>query len=176
MSSGDFRAPGHAGPGTFDIVAARSDDIEGLLDVLASVAAEGRWIATELPIDREARRGGFCALIARDDAACLIAVADGSVVGEATLKPQWPGLLVLSIAVLAPWRSCGVGRALLARCIEWARRSAAHKICLEVFAHNAAAIALYEQFGFVQEGYFRQHLRRRNGDLMDSIPMGLQLE
>jgi ribosomal-protein-alanine N-acetyltransferase len=47
---------------------------------------------------------------------------------------------------------------------------------LEVFPHNVAARALYRKFGFIEEGYFRRHLRRQNGEFWDSIPMGLFLE
>jgi putative acetyltransferase len=44
-----------------------------------------------------------------------------------------------------------------------------------VFPHNLAALALYEKHGFVREGLFRSHVRRRTGEIWDSIPMGLLL-
>jgi putative acetyltransferase len=46
------------------------------------------------------------------------------------------------------------------------------KLELHVFAHNAPAIALYESFGFVQEGYRRLHYRR-DGTYFDAILMAL---
>ena len=39
-----------------------------------------------------------------------------------------------------------------------------------MFAHNTPAIALYESFGFVQEGYRRRHYRR-DGEYLDAILM-----
>ncbi len=83
--------------------------------------------------------------------------------------------LELGMLVAAPWRGRGVGKKLLDACLAWARESGAHKICLEVWPHNAAAIALYEKNGFVREGYRRKQWRRRNGELWDSVLMGLLL-
>ena len=62
-----------------------------------------------------------------------------------------------------------------AAAIAWARSTGAHKIALDVFPHNDAAIALYEKAGFLREGYHPRHLRRKNGELWDVISMGLLL-
>jgi RimJ/RimL family protein N-acetyltransferase len=43
---------------------------------------------------------------------------------------------------------------------------------LHVFPWNTAAIALYENFGFVQEGYRRGHYRRGD-EFVDAILMAL---
>jgi RimJ/RimL family protein N-acetyltransferase len=47
-----------------------------------------------------------------------------------------------------------------------------HKIALQVWPHNEAALALYRSSGFEQEGYLRQHYRRKNGELWDAVVMG----
>jgi RimJ/RimL family protein N-acetyltransferase len=44
-----------------------------------------------------------------------------------------------------------------------------------VFAHNAAAIALYRKFDFVEEGLRVKHFRRASGELWDAYEMGLLL-
>jgi RimJ/RimL family protein N-acetyltransferase len=51
-----------------------------------------------------------------------------------------------------------------------------HKLSLEVFPSNEAAIALYRKFGFVEEGRLRSHYRRQSGELWDVLVMGLLLE
>ncbi len=43
------------------------------------------------------------------------------------------------------WRGRGAGSALAAAAIGWAGSPGLHKLCLEVFAHNTAAIALYRR-------------------------------
>jgi len=77
--------------------------------------------------------------------------------------------------VAAGWRGRGVGSALVAAAIDWARAQGMHKLSLSVFPHNAAAIALYRKFGFVEEGRRVRHLRRASGALWDLIDMGLLL-
>jgi RimJ/RimL family protein N-acetyltransferase len=58
---------------------------------------------------------------------------------------------------------------------QTARNKGLHKLSLDVFAHNTAAIALYHKFGFVEEGRRVAHYRRSSGELWDSIVMGLLL-
>ena len=79
------------------------------------------------------------------------------------------------MAVAREWRGRGVGLELLAAAIEWARERGLHKLSLGVFAHNAAAIALYRKFGFVEEGRRVKHYRRASGELWDALEMGLLL-
>jgi RimJ/RimL family protein N-acetyltransferase len=77
--------------------------------------------------------------------------------------------------VAAAWRARGVGAALVAAAIDWARARGLHKLTLSVFPHNQAAIALYRKFGFEEEGLHPKHMRRANGELWDLLDMGLLL-
>jgi putative acetyltransferase len=52
-----------------------------------------------------------------------------------------------------------------------ARPADAHKIELEVFPDNEAAIGLYRSFGFEEEGLRRDHYRRRDGSLRSALVM-----
>jgi RimJ/RimL family protein N-acetyltransferase len=38
------------------------------------------------------------------------------------------------------------------------------------------ARALYEKYGFVQEGYLRRQYPRKNGEIWDAVVMGLLLD
>jgi RimJ/RimL family protein N-acetyltransferase len=102
-------------------------DVDAIVAIVVEVAGEGRWIATEAPVDVERRRQRM--------------VED--VEGEAVTR---------------------------------ARTAGAHKIALQVWPHNAAALALYERFGFRREGYLTGHYRRRSGELWDAVVMGLRLD
>jgi putative acetyltransferase len=74
----------------------------------------------------------------------------------------------LGLMVAKDARGRGVGRALLAASVEWARESGIRKLELHVFPWNAPAIKLYERFGFEQEGYRKAHYRRSgDGDDVD---------
>jgi ribosomal protein S18 acetylase RimI-like enzyme len=59
--------------------------------------------------------------------------------------------------------------------IEWARERGLHKLCLSVWPHNTAAIALYRKYGFVEEGRRVKQIRRQSGELWDVLDMGLLL-
>ena len=153
---------------------ATEEDVDGIIALLGAVADEGRWLLTESAADFEQRRERFVETARRQDAGMFVAVSD-HIVGELTLLPEAPGLYGLGMAVEAAWRRRGVGSGLLDISIAWARSVQAHKISLEVFPHNPAAIALYEGYGFAREGLRRKHFRRRDGSFRDAITMGLLL-
>ena len=69
-----------------------------------------------------------------------------------------------------------VGRALLDACLAWSNDVGAHKVSLEVWPHNDAAIRLYRSAGFEIEGRKRRHYRRSNGELWDTLLMGKVLD
>jgi RimJ/RimL family protein N-acetyltransferase len=156
--------------------AAREDDLDAMVELTVAVAEEGRWIGTEAPVDRERRRQRYAADLQRDDVGVFVAEAGGQLVGHIGLILAGYGVADLGMLVAAGWRGRGVGSALLRAGIDWARQAGAHKVALQVWPHNAAAIALYERFGFQREGLLRRHYRRRSGELWDAIVMGLPLE
>lgn len=159
----------------YEIAEATEADLDGIVETFVTVSAEGRWISSEPPIDREVRRARFLTTIENPETLFLVARENGSVVGYLVLTSSWPSVLDLGMAIGPQSRGRGVGSALMRRAIEWARSQDVHKIALHVYPHNAAAIALYEKHGFVREGLFRKHQRRKSGELWDTIPMGLLL-
>ena len=80
------------------------------------------------------------------------------------------GVLALGMWVLPEWRGRGGGR-MLAKAAIAARPADVHKIELEVFADNEAAIGLYRSLGFEQEGLRRDHYRREDGSLRSALVM-----
>jgi RimJ/RimL family protein N-acetyltransferase len=151
-------------------------DVDTLVAMLAEVAAEGRWIGTEAPVDVERRRRRLLEDVEGGHAIVLVAEAAGEPVGQLGLHLAPYGVADLGMLVVAGWRGRGVGTALLAEAVRRAREAGAHKLALQVWPHNTAAIALYERFGFQREGYLRRHYRRRSGELWDAVVMGLPLD
>lgn len=88
-----------------------------------------------------------------DDAASFIVAqnGEGTVLGYAGLHVVLDEGYIDNVAVLPEYRRLGVADALLG---AFARFGEAHLafLTLEVRPSNAAAIALYEKHGFVQEG------------------------
>jgi RimJ/RimL family protein N-acetyltransferase len=146
-------------------------DATAMAELFAAVAEERTGIASEPPIDLEQRTAQFTASIASS----MVAVAGGQVVGMIHTDVRRYGVGELGMLVDREWRGHGVGSALIQATIAWARDQGLHKLSLEVFAHNAAGIALYRKCGFIEEGHRVRHYRRASGELWDSIIMGLPL-
>ena len=153
----------------FEIRPGREDDRLPLALVFAAVAEERDGIATEPPVDVEARAASWTI------EETLVADAGGTVVGSIHIERSRYGFAEIGMAVAREWRGRGVGSALLAAAVDWARAEGMHKLSLGVWPHNAAAIALYRKFGFVEEGRRVKQYRRASGELWDSIDMGLLL-
>ena len=148
-----------------------------MAELFAAVAAERTGIATEPPVDIEERTAIFAAGAAgaAGGAGTFVAVAGDQIIGLVRVKPSQHGFGDLAMLVDRDWRGRGAGSALVRAAIDWARAQGLHKLCLDVFAHNEAAIALYRKSGFVEEGRRPKQYRRASGELWDSIVMGLLL-
>jgi RimJ/RimL family protein N-acetyltransferase len=155
----------------FEIRPAQTGDAPAMAELFASVAAERDGIATEPPVDVAERTAVF----ARSAGDSIVAVADGRVVGMLHVEVSRYGFGELGMLVERGWRGRGVGSALVAAAIGRARGQGLHKLSLEVFAHNTAAIGLYRKCGFAEEGRRARQYRRANGELWDSLIMGLIL-
>jgi ribosomal protein S18 acetylase RimI-like enzyme len=153
----------------FAVRAASAGDARAMAELFAAVAGERDGIATEPPVDIAERAAQFAATIAGS----VVAVAGGQVVGLLHVEATRHGFGEVGMCVDRAWRGRGVGSALMRAAISLARERGLHKLSLEVFAHNAAAIALYRRAGFVEEGRRIGQYRRSSGELRDSVIMGL---
>ncbi len=149
-------------------------DLEELARGFKLVVEEKRWIAIQPPVTeaeltdklRERLEEGRLLLALEEEE------AEGApLVGHIDLHPtRTDGVWSFGMLVLPDRRGKGGGRMLLEAAID-ARPSHVHKIELEVWPHNEAAIALYERLGFEREGLRRDHYRRRDGRLHSSVIM-----
>jgi RimJ/RimL family protein N-acetyltransferase len=155
------------------------DDLDRVIELLWAVAADGRWIGTEVPFDRDVRRAGLAALVSGQNGTLLVADAapDGGpdVVGHITVGVSSYGVADIGMLLAEEWRGRGLGTALLEAGLQWAAAAGAHKAALEVWPHNEAALALYKKAGFIEEGRKVRHYRRRSGEIWDAILMGRSL-
>ena len=142
-----------------------------MAEMFAAVAEERTGIASEPPVDIEARTLMFAGIASQS----FVAVAGGQLIGSLSVNVSRHGFGDLGMLVERDWRGRGVGSALLRAAIAWAPGQGLHKLSLEVFAHNEAAIALYRKCGFLEEGRRPRQYRRASGELYDSIIMGLPL-
>jgi ribosomal protein S18 acetylase RimI-like enzyme len=146
-------------------------DLEACLALFEEVSAEGRWLATETPIDRSEVGARWRALLQTGEGTLLVAeeregaepMGVAAMVGRTS--PE------LGMLVARAHRRQGVGEALLDACVAWARSVGAREIVLHVFPHNTAAIALYRKHGFEKRGVLLRAYPRRTGEQWDALRM-----
>jgi diaminopimelate decarboxylase len=153
-------------PEGVEIRPARPDDARSYADLRSAVAAEGRWIRDgEVQTARTARRRFRRSWTGKH--AHLLALRGSRVVGHLTIQrdddPATGHVATLAIAVAPDERRRGVGSALMAAAVGWARAVGVDKLMLSVYPDNRAAIALYRRFGFVEEGRLSRHSRGPGG-------------
>jgi GNAT superfamily N-acetyltransferase len=93
----------------FVIRRGRPEDARGLAELFAAVAEERDGIATEPPVDVDARTEQFAASFE----GTIVAVAADDFVGSLHVDATRFGVGELGMAVARPWRGRGVGSALL---------------------------------------------------------------
>lgn len=161
------------------VEAARTEDASALVKLHREVLAERDWFIT-LPaeylggIDQKIR-------LIRDfsrssNSVFLVARVEGRLAGMLTVQG---GVLErmrhtgkLEIMVAADARGRGIGKALMAACVDWAASNPQiEKLGLSVFATNDRAIAMYRAFGFVEEGRRVREYKLEDGTYRDDLLM-----
>jgi len=146
---------------------ARPSDARSYLEMWRDVVAERRFVRSEtVPANARGFRRSFRASWTNDRAR-FVALAWGKVVGMISIErmshPVNHHVATLGMAVEASWRGKGVGSALMAAAMKWARQVGVEKVTLEVFPTNEAGIALYGKFGFVEEGRLHRQSKKSYG-------------
>jgi putative acetyltransferase len=147
------------------------DDCERIARAMAVVVEEGRWLATEPPADIEELEQKFRASVEWEGHFLFVLEEGDELIGSLGMHPsQAAGVLYMGMWVVPEWRGRGGGRMLIEAALT-VRPDDVHKIELEVFPDNEAAIRLYRSHGFEQEGLRRDHYRRRDGSLRSALIM-----
>jgi diaminopimelate decarboxylase len=154
-------------PSGVHVRAATPSDARSFLALWREVVAEQRYVRSEdarRPVRFYRRRFSRSWT---DREAQLVAVEGKRVVGHITIQreghPVSQHVATLGIAVAADRRGGGVGSALLAEALRWARSAGVERIVLSVYPDNTRAIALYRRFGFVEEGRLVRQSRKSYG-------------
>jgi putative acetyltransferase len=167
--------------GVIAIRRAEPGDATQLVELGEAVSLEaGGWmLSTEMWRSAADERRYLKAVRSHSDAAVFVAVDGGDVVARLSVArdphPASAHVADLGLMVAASHRRRGVGRALLEQAVDWARSAGVRKLELHVFPWNAPAIALYESFGFVREGFRREHYRRGD-EYVDAILMAFRVD
>jgi L-phenylalanine/L-methionine N-acetyltransferase len=162
----------------FTIRPAAPRDARSFLELFRVVAAEGRFVRTDVP-NRDVRqyRQAFRTSVTSDRARYLALEGDrviGDIGVEREEHPVTRHVATIGMMVAPEWRGRGIGTALLESAIDWCRRSGVEKIELSVYPDNDAARALYAKFGFREEGRLTGRSKKAIG-YRDEVVMGCWL-
>lgn len=106
----------------------------------------------------------------------LVAEVSGSIAGvlnfQSGSRRRVAHQGTFGVRVLEEWRDRGIGRGLIVTLLDWATDSPrVEKVCLEVFATNDRAIALYRGLGFREEGRRSKSIKLGPDEYVDDILM-----
>ncbi|HXH63250.1 MAG TPA: ribosomal protein S18-alanine N-acetyltransferase [Gemmatimonadales bacterium] len=94
----------------------------------------------------------------------LVAIEDGRAVGYVLARQAADEAEILNLGVAPTARRRGIGRALVREGLAALAARGAEQVFLEVRESNAAARALYAEFGFAEVGRRRGYYRRPTED------------
>ena len=110
----------------------------------------------------------------------LLAFVGGRLVGCLTvngnnIRPRLKHSASFGISILQECWGLGLGKVLIEEMITYSKKVGLTKLNLKVRTDNTRGIALYRQFGFVEEGVERRGMRV-DGEYVDLMLMGLLLD
>ena len=164
---------GSSPDGAITLRRAEPDDYEGFAYVFEGATAQSQTMQVPFP-SREAWKKRLAD--PPPNSHQLVALIDGRQVGNAGLfpahqSPRRAHAAHFGISVHDDFQGRGVGTALTQALVELADGWTPYtRLELTVFADNARAIALYQRFGFVEEGRHKGYVLR-DGEYVDALCM-----
>ncbi|HEY0615242.1 MAG TPA: GNAT family N-acetyltransferase [Candidatus Elarobacter sp.] len=150
-------------------------DVPAVVALLADVAREGGFIATEWPFDVEEKERAMRDALLERRALGWIALAGRTVVGDLSVFDLELEEPELGMIVDAAYRGRGIGRGLIDAAVAWARANERPAVRLRVFPENERARAFYLMNGFVELEVQRAAVVQRGGVRRDAILMRREL-
>jgi len=148
------------------LVAGESKDLDEVMDVMTSAFD---------PHFGEAWTRSQCAgILPLSGVQLVIARNKGGVCGFSLLRTVADEAELLLLAVSKDSQSQGIGGALLDHFIDQGREAGLARLHLEVRDGNPA-VAMYQAFGFEEEGRRRKYYTGRDGSQHDALTMALKI-
>lgn len=144
---------------------ATAADAAPIIDAINIICAEGGAFVVSEFISTPQWHSALYQPVEDPNLLLLIAEVDRSIAGVGNLfrlheKTLSVHVSELGIFVPKAFRRQGIGRLLMQEMLAWAKTCGIEKVVLHVFATNLGAIALYQNFGFVEEGCQKRQIRQ----------------
>ena len=156
-------------------------DAAAILKHCREVMAESEFTMTcpdELSLTEEQEEAWIQSHLDHPGHLLVVAEMEGRLVGELNFSCGHRRRIAhtgeFGMSVAKEDRDAGIGRALLATLIDWAKHhDSIEKVNLKVHATNDRAIALYRKMGFVEEGRAVRELKYESGQYVDALLMAM---
>jgi aminoglycoside 6'-N-acetyltransferase len=150
----------------------REEDLDELLEVIASPSVRDWWGATDEP--DQVRRD------LRNDGAAFAIEVEGALAGWLGVseenEPDYRSA-GLDIILAAPYQDRGLGPEALRTAIDWlVRERGHHRFTIDPALNNERAIRAYSAVGFQRVGVMRRYERGPDGSWRDGLLMDLLAE
>lgn len=156
----------------------RKDDEQTFHEFFLSVPEQERMFIKHRVMDREVIRD-WCQNIDLGRNFPLLALADGKIVGAATLHQQLGGwkrhIGRVSVLVLPQYRGRGLARALIKEISELARNLGLERLEAEFIGEQEAAIKMFAMLGFSNLLRFEDYVKDMQAISHDYVLMGVNL-
>lgn len=159
------------------------DDAEAQAEHLKAIYGESDFMLRypeELSEDVENQRAFIRRSISSERDFHILAFLNGKMIGDAGLHTVFDGLKCrhraeIGISIRKDYWGHGLGTAMLRAVIEQTKANGFEQIELGVYEDNAAAVHLYEKFGFRKVGKKTRAFKLKDGTYRDEILMVLIL-
>lgn len=143
------------------------EDAAAFLETLEEVCQEGIYFLEDHAVRSVPEQEKMIRHLDRSRNLIAVAVLNSRIVGGIAvfaggMSQKSRNFCTLGIHVIKEARTMGIGSALLAYGMDWAKERNYHKLCLSVFSTNVRAISLYRKMGFLVEGCRKEQFYFRN--------------
>jgi RimJ/RimL family protein N-acetyltransferase len=152
----------------------REEDIDIMIDIMDSIALEKIFIANEGVKDKDFFKLFVLRRIEKGIWVLLVAQLEGKIVGHANVQighlQKNKHTAYVATMIANPYRSIGIGSALMAESEKNAKLKGVEKLYLSVFSINKTAKKAYERWGFKTEAVLTKQFKIE-GQYVDEIYM-----
>lgn len=120
------------------------------------------------------------AFLEKENSLLLIAEYENKIIGNIDLTGSVRKVMehtaVIGMGMNKEWRNTGLGTALLAAIIEWAKANPILEIIwLQVYTENALGVSLYKKMGFVENGIIKGFFKHEES-YFDNLTMTMKVK
>ncbi|WP_440989709.1 N-acetyltransferase family protein [Haloarchaeobius baliensis] len=158
---------------------ARQEDMDGIVGVVETIAAEDAYAVARRLADQVAREDVLLRHHEGGNRVFFVATVDEETVGwlhvEVVSSPMMDHTAELTVGVLEQYRGHGLGSTLVEAGLDWAREQGLRKVYQSLPATNERAIAFLEDAGWSVESTREGHYQV-DDELVDEVQLAAWLD